>query len=579
MKMKRGNIRAIFVIGAAMGAVACGGRARFFRSLFPPGYDDDSEKVTYAYVEGLKAGRIEGDREYAAQWYRLATMGDTAHAPSWFELSGVFSLVDPKASLEFARRAYGLDTANVMYEEQLGSALLSNGEYVEARRLYSDLVSKYPQNVNGYRVLAALYQQTGQPFAAIMTLDTAESRVGRVEALNGYKLRLLLATKQYRRAEDEAERTIEIFPHDADSYLAIAEVYAKSGRDSLARASYGRAYALDSTGVETLTAMNDYYRNVGDIPNFMATTRKIFSLREAPLDHKLGFLEELKSKRDFYHDNFRQISDLAARLAILYPDSYKALDAYAESMIGYGNIEEALKLYKGFAAAMPADSMPPKELFTSIISIEGYQKRADSVVKYTTEALRYFPGNTDLYLAKGSSLAYLKEYDGARAAYGEAIRHTASDSTRGVVMGMIGDLYHQQGEVKKAYGSYRKSLHRNKNNAMALNNYAYFLAEDGRELGKALKMSEKAMSIRENYPTFIDTYAWVLYKMGRLADAKRAMQQAVALDGSNSAELAFHYGEILYALKENYMASVYWTRALERGYDREIIEARLKLVK
>ncbi|MDR0509579.1 MAG: tetratricopeptide repeat protein [Rikenellaceae bacterium] len=571
------RIRSSVIVGIAAGVLACGGGRRSFRSLFPPGYDSDSERVTYAYLEGLKAGRIFGDGDRAAAWFRLASEVDSVHAPSWFELSKL-TQAKPTQAFVFSARALRLDSTNLAYRKQLGHLLLVLEDYEAARKLFTELTVREPQNPDNYRMLAMLYQQLNQPFAAIATLDGAEERLGRMEGLVDYKLRLLTATKQHGRAVAEAERTIELFPYNADSYLVLAEVYADRGKDSLARMNFERAFALDSTRLDIVVAMNDFYRNTGDVPKFIATTGRIFASREVSLDKKLDFLGELRSKHDFYRANFREVSDLAARLAIMYPDSYNALDVYAESLLGYGNIEEALKLYKGFVASLPDDSLPPIDAFNNIVAIESYSKRADSVVKYTSEALHWFPGRVELYLTKGASLAYMKEYGPAREAYEEAIRHSSGDSTCGVIMGMIGDLYHQQGDVDKAYASYRKALHNNENNPMVLNNYAYFLAEDGHDLPAALSMSSKAIKLKENYPTFIDTYAWVLYKMGNYAEAKRAMQQAIALDGSDSAELAFHYGEILYALKEKYMASVYWNKALERGYDKEVIDERLKLV-
>ena len=39
-----------------------------------------------------------------------------------------------------------------------------------------------------------------------------------------------------------------------------------------------------------------------------------------------------------------------------------------------------------------------------------------------------------------------------------------------------------------------------------------------------------------------------------------------------------HYGDILYALKDNFMAVFYWEKAREKGYDSEEIDKRLKQV-
>ena len=50
----------------------------------------------------------------------------------------------------------------------------------------------------------------------------------------------------------------------------------------------------------------------------------------------------------------------------------------------------------------------------------------------------------------------------------------------------------------------------------------------------------------------------------------------MALDGQKSPELMVHYGDILHELGEQFMAEIYWKRALEKGYDARQIELRLK---
>ena len=102
---------------------------------------------------------------------------------------------------------------------------------------------------------------------------------------------------------------------------------------------------------------------------------------------------------------------------------------------------------------------------------------------------------------------------------------------------------------------------------MVLNNYAYFLSLEGRDLERALAMAGRAIVLEENNPTYLDTYAWVLYRLGRYDEAKKTMQQALSLDRSQSPDLQLHYGDILAALGEKFMAEVYCKKALEGGYD------------
>ena len=92
-------------------------------------------------------------------------------------------------------------------------------------------------------------------------------------------------------------------------------------------------------------------------------------------------------------------------------------------------------------------------------------------------------------------------------------------------------------------------------------------------------MSEQAIKLEHNNATYLDTYAWILYKTGNYAEARTYMRQALSLDRTGSAELPLHYGDILFALGEKFMAETYWRKALEQGADAKRIERRITLGK
>ena len=223
---------------------------------------------------------------------------------------------------------------------------------------------------------------------------------------------------------------------------------------------------------------------------------------------------------------------------------------------------------------------------------------AYSVNRYIGRALELFPGQVDFHLSKGHTLNYSKQYPQAIKAYKQSLGYARTDSLRSVIWGFIGDTWHQKAtagkqdidddfaravrkgsfraDMKQCYKAYDHSLRYDPDNAMVLNNYAYFLSLEGRELEKALTMSSRAIALTDNNPTYLDTHAWVLFKLGRTAEAKKVMQQAIALDGQESAALLVHYGDILHAMGEQFMAEIYWRKGLEKGYDADQITRRME---
>ena len=52
-------------------------------------------------------------------------------------------------------------------------------------------------------------------------------------------------------------------------------------------------------------------------------------------------------------------------------------------------------------------------------------------------------------------------------------------------------------------------------------------------------------------------------------------RQALSISGQRDSSLLVHYGDILWALGEEFMAETYWQKAVERGYDKEEMEQHI----
>ena len=540
----------------------------------PEGYNG-GDAVTYYYTEGVKYDKLDGDPLVAATRYRQALKLDSLHAPSYYGLAGDLARSDVQSAIRYARKAQSLDTTNNWYLGQVGRLYLMSKDYGSALSIYRQMVRRDPQDPDNYRLLAALYKMNAQPFSAIAVLDTAEEKLGRIEGLSAYKRQLLIETRQYDKAIDQAQALVEEYPYSVGNYISLAEVYGRTGKDSLAMANYGKALAIDSSDVDIYVSMNEFYKQKEDIPGFTSSARKIFLSRDVTLADKIDFLGDLRSNQEFYRSNFPFVSDLAATLAVMYPDSLSALTEYVRVLAASDKANEASRLLKSF---LQREEKPDLETLNMIIQLETMQERPDSVDKYMSLALKYYPDDFDLRVRKAMTEAQMKRYGDALSTYEQAMKLARSDSVRGMLYGMMGDVAHLKQDTAGAYEYYDKALHKYPNNAMVLNNYAYYLAEERKHLDKALKMSKRSMELMDGEPSFIDTYGWILYQTGDYEQARKAIRQAISLDRRNSAELAFHYGEILYALKDYFMASVYWRKALERGYDKDVIEQRLKLV-
>jgi tetratricopeptide (TPR) repeat protein len=100
---------------------------------------------------------------------------------------------------------------------------------------------------------------------------------------------------------------------------------------------------------------------------------------------------------------------------------------------------------------------------------------------------------------------------------------------------------------------------------------AIFLADHDMNLADALTAAQQAGAIRADVNTQ-DSLAWVLYKNGKLAEAKAASDQALRL-GTPNPLFYFHAGMIAQALNDPATAQTYLHKALSLNPQFHIVYA------
>ena len=89
-------------------------------------------------------------------------------------------------------------------------------------------------------------------------------------------------------------------------------------------------------------------------------------------------------------------------------------------------------------------------------------------------------------------------------------------------------------------------------------------------------MSGKVIERFPDNATYLDTYAWVLFKKGNYALAKFYMESAIKYSTETSAVMLEHYGDILFMLNKTEEAKQYWEKAAASGEASEVLKRKIK---
>jgi tetratricopeptide (TPR) repeat protein len=108
----------------------------------------------------------------------------------------------------------------------------------------------------------------------------------------------------------------------------------------------------------------------------------------------------------------------------------------------------------------------------------------------------------------------------------------------------------------------------------AYNALGYSLADRGLRLAEAKQLIQKALEFAPSDPYIQDSLAWVEFRLGNRQEALRVIE--IAYKAKPDAEIAAHFGEILWSLGQRERALMIWREGLQLNADNETLQETLK---
>ena len=206
--------------------------------------------------------------------------------------------------------------------------------------------------------------------------------------------------------------------------------------------------------------------------------------------------------------------------------------------------------------------------------------RINDVLAVKSElATSFFPDEPVFRLFNGVSLYQLGDYSKAAASLEKGIKLEKvqlNPDLKGQFHAYLGDIYHSLDDDEKSFQHYEEALKINENNVIVLNNYSYYLSLERLELDKAEKMSAKTIELEPGNPTYLDTYAWVLFQKQRYTEARFIIERAIENLKEPNGIYYEHYGDILFKTGDIDGALNAWKKALELGGHSDILEKKIE---
>ena len=200
---------------------------------------------------------------------------------------------------------------------------------------------------------------------------------------------------------------------------------------------------------------------------------------------------------------------------------------------GQVSVEQKIELVQFFVARSARESAFVEPAFGMIDEIKkrySGKTRMTFTLQVMEGELLFHSGKVQQAIRLLEKAAYSKNAQKQKALYAEACS-------------ILALCYDKIGYSHKSIHLYETVLHLEPGNILMMNNLAYILAGQGKELLRAKKLAMKAVAAEPVNGGYLDTLGWVFFKMGEYEKAREILEKAIALN-PEEAEIPEHLSKV-----------------------------------
>jgi Tfp pilus assembly protein PilF len=515
----------------------------------------DVAQYEYFYVEALKQ-KLLGNSGDALGYFEQCLKLNPASGASYYQMATIIAASGNTGSArKYALKAVELEGKNLWYLMLLSELYYHEKNIDSTIVWYEKAVKLFPDKENIQLALGNLYIENNKFDKANSIFDSFDRKYGINEASTISSVRSLVAGGKYQEARVKIETLVNDQPGNILYKGLLAEVCSGLGEKERAFGIYIEMMEAEPGNPQIQMSLADFLTGEKMYEELFSLLNTIVLNNDIGPDLKVQFFAHLLEDRELAADNQNRLILAMMVLEAGYRNDNRVSLLRPELLVLQGKQDQAIARLEEVIQQQPGNFLAWERLLFIYFENRDFEKLAKRGGEYATKFNMSFLGK--ILYAQGAA-----ETGDAETALAELKKAEilAGDNREMMfqVVAMRADVYYKMKDFDKAFLNYEEALKYNNDDLTILNNYAYYLAEQGLKLKEAEELARRVVEKEKNNNTFLDTYGWVLYKRGKLNEAAKVFETIISSNEEPDAEWFEHYGFILRRQKKCEKAIENW---------------------
>jgi tetratricopeptide (TPR) repeat protein len=520
----------------------------------------DKASFSYYYVEALKQ-KLLGNGGDALKYFEECLKINPKSDAAYFQMAQVvLAKGDLKSGKHFASMALLINPENIWYLTMLAGLYYQEKNLDSAIIYYEKTIKLFPEKENLQLTLGNLYSENKNYDKANSIFDSFDKKYGVNETSTLSAVKNFIEEGKYDDAKMKISALLKEYPDEVLFNGLLADIYRWKGDNQKALEVLNLLLERNPENPQIQLSLIDLLlaeKSYNDL--FMLLNTVMLNIKVERED-KISLLARLIDIPDLNKVWGDKLIIAMMVLEANYKDDNIIPLLRPELMIKQEKLTDASVRLNEIIQQNPDNYYAWEKLLVVYMQMKDFEKLLTKGEECATRFNRSFPAK--ILYANGAveSGKYSLALDELKKA-----EILAGDNKEFIVqvLTMRADVYYRMKEYLKAFETFEKALKTDNNDLTVINNYAYYLAEQNKNLKEAEEMAKRVIEKEKGNTTYLDTYGWVLYKRGKLKDASRIMESVISSGEKPDAVWYEHYGYILKQQKKCSQAVDNWNIALK----------------